>query len=461
MLLLFFPSIVVPPLPPVPGAALYQTTTLQQAVNALAARLDDPSHVRFAQAELIDYLAESLRVWSAMTGSFRDVATFNTTAGEPFYDLATTNPALRGYHVTDRDLVRVIEYQLLEPPTPTAWTGSAQFSLSDLTQALQRRRDQFLLETGMVLTRVTQGLPPQPGGRQALPETVITVRRAAWRTTDGEVTPLHREDVWSLNHYFPAWVQSPGRPPSTVPFGFSVGETPPLQIQIAPPNSDTGTLDLITVSRGAVLDPTFPVLMGVPDDWAWVCRYGAMADLLSRDGLSADPLRAAYYEKRWTQGIEVAKTASVIWDARVLNMPVQVSSLTEADDYDLTWQGRSGSPDTVLLSEGTLFALSPVPPSNLFSVTMDIVRNAPVPATLTDYLQVGPELLDGLLDYAEHVAMSKEGIDAIQTTLPLFDRFMRLAGVNVGIDFASTPNLSTLTGQSQQDEVHTARMVTS
>ncbi len=435
----------------------YTSITLQQATDALAARLSDPGMIRWVQAELSAYIREALRTWNALTGQWRDHGVFTTTIGEPFYDLTAQIPGLLGYNVTDRDLISLIQYQLLEPATPTLWSGSEQFTLADVVEALQRRRDQFLLETGLVLTRTTQVMPPTMGGRQPLAERVITIRRAAWETTDGIIAPLRREDVWASNHFLPSWVQTPGRPPEAEPFGYSVGETPPLQIQILPPNSDTGTLDLVIVQRGSALNPVTPVLLGVPDDWAWVIRFGAMADLLAKDGLAADPTRAAYCESRWQQGITLAQATSCVWAARLNNIPIQVAALTEADDYDPLWQVRSGRPDTVLLSTGTLIALAGVPDA-IYSVTLDLVRNAPVPTLLTDDLQIGSELFDTILDYAEHVAMTKEGVQGVQDTKPLLDRFMRLAGVRVAIDFASTPNLPALTAQSQQDETHTARL---
>jgi len=153
-----------------------------------------------------------------------------------------------------------------------------------------------------------------------------------------------------------------------------------------------------------------------------------------------------------------AKTASVIWAARVQNVPIQIAALTEADDYDQGWQSRSGQPDTLLSTASTLIGFSPVPNTGPYSVTLDLVRNAPVPTALGDFLQVGDEVLENLLDYAEHTALTKEGFPSVQDSMPLLNRFMRAAGVQVGVDTASTPNLSALSGQSYQDEIHTPRM---
>ena len=437
----------------------YATTTLAQAQTDLATRVADPNFVRWTQAEWTLYLQEALRTWNALTGHFRDTGVFQTTAGVPFYDVTAQCPAQVGQTVLDQALVTVIEYHLLEPPTPTTWTGSLQFTLNDLTQALQRRRDQFLLETGMVLTRTLPVLSPVSGGRFSLSENVISVRRAAFQTTDGVTTPMKRDDVWSFNHFATSWVQNPGRSPES-PFGYSVGETPPLTMQIVPPPSDIGTLDLISVNRGAVLNPATGVLMGIPDDWTWVVKWGALADLLAKDGLATDVPRGTYAESRWQQGLQIAKTVSRIWDVRVNNMVQQIGALTEIDDFHNVWQNLQGQPTFLLSTSGWLVGLSPVP-NAVYGVTMDLIRNAPIPILQTDFLQVGPELLDVIYDYCEHLALVKEGADGIASTQALLDRFMRAAGVTVAIETAQTPNLNPLTNQSQAEDIHTPRLLTS
>jgi hypothetical protein len=237
-----------------------------------------------------------------------------------------------------------------------------------------------------------------------------------------------------------------------------VSETPPLTMQLVPPLSDLGILDLVSVNRGAVLNPVTPVALGVPDDFAFVVKFGALADLLSKDGLANDPARAQYAESRYQQGVKIAKTSSVVWSARVNDIPIPIGSLTEADDFLSEWQTVTGRPETLLLSNGTLVALTPVPTAGPFSVTLDIVRNAPVPILLTDYLAIGPEIYDGLLDNAEHLSLVKEGYEAIQSSMPLLERFYRMAGVTIQLETAASPTRELLIKQSTQDETHTARV---
>lgn len=440
----------------------YTQTTFTRAIADVAARLSDPLFVRWSSAEIGIYVTEALRTWNALTGSFHDQGTFNTAVSQPFYDLSRELPALLGYHVTDQDLITEIEYHLLEPPTPTVWTGTDQFALQDVVSALQRRRDQFLLETGMVLTRATYPIAPPPDGRIQLDQAIVTVRRVAWRNTDSVVTPLNREDVWNFTHFAPRWIQTPGRQP-VVPSGYSVGETPPLVLQIAPPPSDTGVLDLVSVVRGATLGGPVPVLMGIPDDMTWICKWGALADLLNKDGLAMDAERARYCEERWKQGIQMAKTASSVWAGRIQNQVAEILSLTEADDFSPGWQTGVGTPQTVLMAGRNLVALTPVPDMPgvdlNYSVTLDVVRNAPIPLTPTDFLQVGPELLDAIYGYAVSLALTKEGLSGITDSQGLVEQFFRMAGVDVGILTAQTPNRGPLTDQTKREESHTERMV--
>lgn len=432
----------------------YATTTLAAAQALLAGRLMDPTMVRWTAAELTIYLQQALRTWNALTGFYRDQGSFSTTVNEPLYDLPTVLPTLRAQTYTDDAAITQLAYHLLEPvPVAGVWVGTHQFTVEQVATAVQLARDRFLLETASVLTRSTVTVDPVPvTGRIPLDESIVNVRRATWKTSDGNVAILRRDDSWSLTNYArPTWVTAA----DVTPRVYSVGETPPLTLQIAPIPTTVADMDLVTVNRGSVVVPGVAASLGVPNDWAWVVIFGALFELLNKDGLAYDPARAAYCQARWTHGIQQAKAAAVVVDARISGAPCGIGSLNDADFYDASWPLVSGIPRRVLTAGQTIVGTWPPPgvPSGggSFTVLLDVVRNAPVPTSDGDYLQVGPELLDTILDYAQHLALFKEGAAAIQQAQGLLEKFFTLAGTEIEIEWASAPNRIATTEQTVQD----------
>jgi hypothetical protein len=76
-----------------------------------------------------------------------------------------------------------------------------------------------------------------------------------------------------------------------------------------------------------------------------------------------------------------------------------------------------------------MFAVSPPPDTANYSITLDVVQNAPVPVNAGDQLQLGREELDAIIGYAEHLALFKVGGAEFLSTTPLYDQMVRLAGV--------------------------------
>ena len=116
---------------------------LSVALASLSQRLYDPTNQFWTQAELILYWQEAMREFNALTGYWRGDFTFPAVAGTTWYDI--TNPTvapntLRPLTLTTTSLYTIIEYHLLEPPTGAGtWTGSAQFALSDIQNAVAQR----------------------------------------------------------------------------------------------------------------------------------------------------------------------------------------------------------------------------------------------------------------------------------------------------------------------------------
>ncbi len=405
----------------------YIHTTLGDLRAALLGRLGDAGAVFWTNSatfsEVNLYLFEALRTWGALTGFWRDRAIFATIANQPFYDLTSVlTPAHRAYTVKDQDLVAIMQYHLLEPLNVTGWSGTDMFVLADLTDALQRRLNQFLSETGVVLTEATKGVSAG-AGRVALADSTIDVRRAVWKKPTGVRSIVWREDEFGLNAFKPDWNIN-----AETPSVFSVLASPPVTLQLGAPPSNNGTLEMLVVQTGNTLDPVAGVLLGIPDDLSWVIKWGALADLLGREGQSREPSRAEYCEQRWRQGVEIARLYTSAVQVEIQGVAAHLDSLHDLDTTDPTWQSTFDVPTIAVMAGMNLVGLSPVPDSSgPYSVTVDVVRNAPIPAGDGSQVELGREELDVILDYAVHLAAFKQGGAEFVATIQHYDRMFRQA----------------------------------
>ncbi len=429
--------------------------TLDDALDALAARLEDPARVHWTTAELQRYINEALRTWSAYTQYYRSREDFTSTPFQAFYDLPTVIPTTRAYTVTDVDLVLDIEYMLMEPPTPAAWTGTEQFTLEDIVRAIRQARDQFLRETGSVLTHsVTPAVTPSSAGRISVSSDVLQIRRAAWIMASGSVVPLKREDEWAMTSYaLKSWQAPTQNPTQTYPTGYSVAVSPPSVVQLAPPPTDPGSIDLLTINAGADLDPTTGVLLGIPDDWTWVVKWKALGDLLRQEGLAWDPERAQYCISRWKHGVGLASQASVVLAAQIDGQPVKVRSVSDCDSYRRTWQTPASTPlkpNSVLTDGQNVVAIAPVQ-NQAYTVTLDVVANVPIPAAGSDCLSITESIFEPILDYAQHLALAKEGPGQLSQAMSLYNSFERETQVTTRMDQGNVPNRGAIFQQTSQD----------
>ena len=66
-------------------------------------------------------------------------------------------------------------------------------------------------------------------------------------------------------------------------------------------------------------------------------------------------------------------------------------------------------------------------PDRLYLITLDLVRNIPVPVVDGDFLQIGNEKVNTILNYAQHVASLKMGGAEFQATMPYYQDFLKAA----------------------------------
>jgi hypothetical protein len=407
--------------------AMYSYETFAQLKAQLAARLHDTSKVFWPDAELTSILQETFRTFSLLTWHWREQGTFNTIPGTEMYDIATELSSRLGHTLTDRNLINDIQYHFQEDPTAdwaAGWAGTAMFSMDDVAHCLQKRRNKFLADTGCYITRTVADSGGPIGGRITLADNIIDVRRVA-RNNSGVMTNLWRVNEEELTAFDTSWAA----PAAQDPTEYSVMAAPPLTVQLSPAPLAAATLDMLTVSAGSDFTPTVSAtVVGVPDDMAWIVKWGAMADLLLKDGPARDPERAKYCEERYQHGVALARLATPIVQARIGSLPLTVCALAELDAYSPGWQSHTAALPTTLATAGMNYIALDPPPNIGVAVYLDVVQNAPVPSDDADLVQIGREMVSTILDYAVHLAMFKVGGGEWQATTQLMEQFLLMCG---------------------------------
>jgi hypothetical protein len=413
------------------------------AVNDVLSRLyndgiqGQPAGTFWTPAEVTIYVQEALRSWNAYTGFWRDAFTFDidTVAnnGSNWYDLTQQSNTLRPYSVTDQYLVNEIEYQLLEPQTsmtpssgsPAVWAGSNQFALQDVLDALTRRQNEVLTQTGCT---ITQSLVAAAIARRTLlPDTTLDIRRVAWIPAFGYgyiPTILRQSDIWAKQSFDVTWTQASSKPPRN---WMQSSEPPPsIDVDYVPPSP--GQYDVLAVDSGPTSTNTSAQFMAIPDDWTFVAKWGALADLLSREANAKDAARAAYCQQRFLQDCMILRDAPSIIGMQLDGIPIFVDAVKNGDDFNAPWQSQTPQIPRSAYTSGLNMVGFPNP-DQMYNVLVTVIENAPVPLNPGDTIQISRGDYDCMIDEAYHIAMFKVGGDEFLRTIPLHQRFLQQAAL--------------------------------
>jgi len=402
----------------------YKWITYLAARQALAARLADPGMVFWADAELKLYLCEALRVWNALTEVFNADFAFTATSAATWYNLGTLALSPRLRTLTDSVLYTQMQYMLLEPPTGGGvWTGTQQFALADLQGALQTARDEVIQASGCNLAQ----LPPlssTPNVRRTVfADSTLEPRRARWKPDSGSPVTLSREDTLAFDAFETGHLQTP-----RTPSAWSVITGPPLAFDVDTAPTVSGAYDVISLQAGANLVPPVATLLNLPDDWAWVARWGALSELLGRDSEATDRERADYCLKRYEMGMELMKGSNWLLTATIGGVPCDTPSVREMDGYAPEWEiSASAWPGLVTAGMDFCAPCPVVTGAQAIGVSMIVVGNAPIPVADGDFVQVSRDTFDEILNYAQVLASFKMGGEEFAATKDLEASFYKAA----------------------------------
>jgi hypothetical protein len=400
--------------------------TWGEAKAELATRLNDPGYVFWgggSSAEAGQYLALAMREFNCLTAFWVSEYAFNftQTSGQNWYP-ANGSGSPRQPTLSDISLYTLIEYMLLEPPSGGTWTGTNQFSIGALAQAVQGRRDESLQIGATNLAEISLSVTPG-NSRVTLPDTVLDVLRVRYVPAAGQGTPvtLNRGDAESFRVFTPSYLQT-----AAPPLRWDVISGPPLALTLDAQVPVPCTLQILTMQAEAVPDPPEATPLGLPDDWSWVPLFGALADLLSSQEESRDIKRAEYAAKRYEEGLGLLKAAPWLLEARVNNVAIATPSVITADRFNYEWESNADAFPQVIAAGTDLYAISPVPTGKI-AVTLVVVANAPIPTSDSQEIQVPRDVMDALLDEAEHLALFKRGGPEFAVTLELHQSFLSTA----------------------------------
>lgn len=194
----------------------------------------------------------------------------------------------------DTEVMTTIQDALQEPADGGATFPSGLWTQTEVLHRMNERQNRFLKATqaqvGVVWLDVAAGVR-----RVQLPPDWLTTLDVRWRPTGGAWTLLLRSDSFETDHALPGWSTNTGTPEV-----YMDEDAPLLQVQIAPAPPVAGQLEVLYIPQGEEMTGTGDVLLQVPDEMAaGAVKYGALADLLNKDGRGKSPERAAYCELRY------------------------------------------------------------------------------------------------------------------------------------------------------------------
>jgi hypothetical protein len=320
-----------------------------------------------------------------------------------------------------------MEYHLLEPPSGGTWTGTSQFTIADLSLALQRCRDEAIQISNCNQLNPAP-IPSTPNARTIdLADTYLDIPRARWIPVTGDNYTLDRNDDTGFNYYQPDYLQTPAASPRQ----YNVASLPPLTLEVDIPPVQPGAYDLIVLASGGALTPPTPSLLNVPDDNAWALKWGALADLLERESEATDHLRGGYCKARYTDGLKLMQATPWAMQAQINEVSGDLVSVTEMDRYRPEWDSAGPDYQTVIIAGTDFFTVMP-DPLNDMSVTLTVLANAPVPSADDDFIQCSRDVWDSILDYAQFLAAFKQGGAEFVAAQPLEQNFIAAAKATNG-----------------------------
>lgn len=373
--------------------------------------------------ELGVYIIEALRFFNVITQYWPQDFTFTLmpplASDWSFLNNTSAGASPRAQTLTVNDLYTILCYHLMERSVSNL-TG--QFTMDDFVTATQQVRDEILQQTAANMG-VLEGVEVTPGTNQTfLPDTTLDIRRMRYVGNDsGVTTTLVKGDSNSFLRFSPGYRQSTGTPRR-----YDILGSPPLALTVDVAPNESNAIELLVMNAGSAITSTSSPLQ-IPDDWIPVLKWGVLFELLSKEAESTDQQRANYAKKRYEEGLRAISSQPWLLNGFLNNEATDIVPVIGKDRYSLNWQDTPSAWPSIVVGGVDLIAPCPIPTTDAMAVTLTMVGNAPIPTADADFVQAPRDVLDAILDYAQHLAAWKMAGDESQEAEPLYQSFVQYA----------------------------------
>ncbi len=152
---------------------------------------------------------------------------------------------------------------------------------------------------------------------------------------------------------------------------------------------------------------------------------------------------------RYEQLVDAARTARSVIRLQLNGVPLPLETLAAIDAGNPYWRNQPARPQMA----GALYDLIAVAniPDSGYSLTVDVVRAAPIPGP-TDFIQLGTEDIDEILNYAVTTLMVKVGGSELKETMSGLQDFMDACSRRNQILKVKAVSYKAIFGQPQSEQ---------
>lgn len=405
---------------------VFQNTTRAQFKAELTAKIGDSLSAFWTDAEKNLLLNEALYTFGSISQYWKDFIGFNTVIGTQWYNLATdlTSATKINFTKTYQDILDLVNSQLMENISDVNQTGNFT-TYNEVLGFITNKINLYQLRTSLVVTRQIYTGPLPNTINLDLDNNVIALGRVAFEDDAGNKNNLQQDDEPFIEKVDSSKLYNSGQPQ----YYTTILSTQKTIFIYPAPNVDgkIHTLSVKGIDSTLSISKTSPI--NLPDCLFPYIKWGVLADIFSKDGVSNNPDLASYCSSRWEEGIQVGIQFTSILTALINGRYSQIDAPSNIDSVDLAWENKIGKPYIVLSGGYNIVALNRVPDA-IYSILFRSVVNPNIPANDADFINIKEDYIEPLLDYCVHLAMIKDGFQSIQKTMDYYKTFLKIAVEN-------------------------------